>query len=102
MVGIINANSTHNLTDYRERASEVSSGVDGDIIGSSASGGRIADNDGDNDDDDDDDDNDGDDNNDSDSSNNNDDNDDDDGAAGLIRVPTVGLLAAVGLALFMA
>lgn len=102
MVGIINGNSTRNLTDYTERASQVSSGVDGDVIGSSASGGRIVDNDGGDDDDDDkDDDKNGDDNDSSDSSNDNND-DDDDGAAGMIRVPTVGLLAAVGLAFFMA
>ena len=98
MVGIINGNSTRNLTDYQDRASEVSSGVDGDIIGSEASGGRIADNDGDNGDDDDDDDK---------NDNNNDDgdsdsSDNDEDAAGMMRVPTVGLLAVVGLAFFMA
>jgi hypothetical protein len=97
MVGIINGNSTRNLTDYRERASEMSSGVDGDVLGSKASGGRIADNNGDNDDGDDDNSNDDDDNNDSNDSNN-----DDDDAAGMIQVPTLGLLAVVGLAFFMA
>jgi hypothetical protein len=100
MVGIINSNSTRNLTDYEERASKMSSGVDGDVIGSEASGGRIADNNGDNDNDDDDDNNN--DSNDDDNSNSNDNNGDDDDAAGVIRVPTLGLLGVVGLAFFMA
>lgn len=91
MVGIINGNSTRNLKDYKDQASKVSSGTDGAPQGAGPYGGELVDNKGGSGDDDD-----------SDSSKKGGDDDDDEDAAGVIRVPTFGLLAAVGLVFFLA
>lgn len=89
MVGIINESGDRNLTDYRDRASELSSAV---TPGREAYGGERVSADEASDDD----------GNDQDSNNddNNDDNDDNDGAAGMIRVPMFALLGGTALAFF--
>lgn len=99
MVGIINPSDKESLDDYQDAASELSKGV---TPGTKLYGGELADNDGDSGDDDSSDDND--DNNDDDDGADSDKttDDDKDDAAGVIRVPMVGLLCAIGLAFCLA
>lgn len=94
MVGIINPNDDKTLDDYRERASELASGVS---PGRDAYGGEVTDSD-DQDNDDSNDDNTDDANEDNDA----DDSDDDGNAAGGFKVPVLSLLSAVAVAFFMA
>jgi plastocyanin len=89
MVGIINPDKNKTLSDYKERASELSSGVN---PGRKAFGGELVDSD----------DADADDSDDKDSGKSSGSKDDDDNAAGTLGAPFAGVVAAIGLAYIMA
>jgi len=83
MVGIINADSNKTLSDYKKRASELSSGVN---PGKKPFGGELVDAD----------------DADSDSDSNSGKSKNDDNAAGVLGAPLTGLIAVIGLAVIMA
>ncbi|KAI9167082.1 Extracellular serine-rich protein [Paramyrothecium foliicola] len=93
MVGIVNQSSDRNLTDYRDRASELSRAV---TPGRDTYGGVLADAD------EADDGNDGNDDSNDNNDSNSDNNGNDEGIAGTIRVPIAGLMSAATLAFFLA
>jgi hypothetical protein len=89
MVGIINPDKNKTLSDYKERASELSSGVN---PGKKAFGGELVDSD----------DADADDSDDKDSGKSSGSKDDDDNAAVTLGAPFAGVVAAIGLVFIMA
>lgn len=98
MVGIINPNDDKTLDDYKQRAGELAEAV---TPGEESYGGEVVDAD-DKADEDSNDNNDGGDGNDDTSDSNDEDSEGDkDGAAGLVQVPIITLLGAIGIATYM-
>jgi peroxisome-assembly ATPase len=103
MIGIINQGGERNLTDYRERASELARAVSPPApYGGERVDADEAESGGDGNDNDDDEDNDNNDDDDNDGDDNEDEEEGEDGAAGSLRVNLLGLLGVTAFAFFLA